>query len=171
MEQGKRKLASTLLAAAALTATAATSQAVVYVESADAGQTLATAQAAGSFTGLASGLTGINGNIGTATDADLYSFTLSSPSMLRFVSTSTAGIDTSIFLFNSTGVALIGNDDQSGTSIQGAFTSGLLAAGTYYFGISLSGNEPVNSASQLLFTSSQPPVPCARRPRASTRRP
>ena len=31
-----------------------------------------------------------------------------------------------------------------------------LTAGSYYLGISLSGNEPVNSNSQLLFTVDQP---------------
>ncbi len=155
MEQRKRKAAKAVLTAAALSTLAASAQAVVYTEVGDAGQTIATAQAAGAFNGT-TGLTQINGTIGTSTDADLYSFTLSSPTMLRFLASSTAGIDTSIFLFNSTGVALIANDDVSGTSFQGGFTTGLLAAGTYYFGVSLSGNEPINSAGQRLFTVDQP---------------
>ena len=38
----------------------------------------------------------------------------------------------------------------AGTTVNSSFTA-TLAAGTYYFGISLSGNEPVNSNNQLLF--------------------
>lgn len=155
--QKKFKSTRALLTAAVLSTAASAHAAFLpssnYVETGDAGQTLATAQNAGAFPG---GASTISGTIGTSTDADLYSFTLSVATQLRFVSTSTTGIDTNIFLFNSTGVALFGNDDSS-TSIQGAFTTNLLAAGTYYFGISLSGNEPVNSNNQLLFTSAQPP--------------
>lgn len=156
MEQGKRTLA-TLLAAATLTTTAASLQAVTFAEPGDAGQTLATAAAAGAFNG-ATGLTQITGSIAGANglDADLYSFTLSAATSLRFTATSTAGIDTSLFLFSSAGVPLLANDDQSNTNFQAAFSTGSLAAGTYYLGVALSGNEAVNANAQLLFTGDQP---------------
>ena len=157
MDQGKRKLASTLLAAASLSALAATPSlhATTFTEPGDAGQTLATAAAAGTVNGT-TGLTQINGTIGTSTDADVYSFTLSTTSTLSFVATSTAGIDTSLFLFSSTGAPLFANDDQSNTNFQAGFTAGSLPAGAYYLGVSLSGNEAVNTNNQLLFTVDQP---------------
>ncbi len=163
MDKGKRKLATSLLAAAALTTTTASVQAVVYTETSDAGQTLATANNTGLSVGGTGTLTGVAGTIGTSTDADLYQFTVNSP--IAFTATVTGGassvagagqIDTSMFLFNSLGAALIANDDQSNTVYyQSSFTINL-AAGTYYLGVSLSGNEPVNSNNQLLFTTDQP---------------
>lgn len=171
MDKGKSQLATTLLAAAALTVTAASAQAVVYVEPGnDAGQTLATAANTGLAVGTGGTLTGISGTIGTSADADLYKFTANSTVTLVFTAnggTSSLGnfaIDTSIFLFDTAGNPLVANDDQSNTNYQGSFTF-TLAAGTYYLGISLSGNEPINSNSQLLFTVNQPTT--ARRGAAS----
>lgn len=168
MDKGKRKLATTLLAAASLTTAASLHASVTHVsapgetsttftETGDAGQTLATAQPAGTVNGT-TGLTQINGTIaGTnGLDADVYSFTLTAASTLTFTATSTAGIDTSLFLFSSTGVPILANDDQSNTSFQAKITTGLLAAGNYFLGVSLSGNEPVNTNNQLLFTLDQP---------------
>ena len=139
-----------LLAAASLLSVQNVSHAAIFAEMGDAGQTLATAENAGNVTGFI-------GTIGAAQDADLYVFTIAAAGSYRFsdVNTTvdaTAGgaLDTAIFLFNSTGTPLVTNDDASGTSINSSFTV-TLAAGTYYFGISLSGNEPVNSSGQLLF--------------------
>ena len=154
MDQGKRKLATALLAAAAFTTTAASLRALPYAEAGDAGQTLATAQNAGAFSGTPASITG---SISGGADADLYSFTLSAATNLQISAvggTSSvygpAPIDTSLFLFDSTGRGLLANNDQGGTSYQGQLTISL-AAGTYYLGISLSGNEAVNSANQYLF--------------------
>ena len=152
MAKGKTLFAAAV-AAASLSAFAGTSQAVVYTEGpGDAGQTLSTAQVVGS------NATGFTGTIGGSQDADLYKFTIATAGKYTFsdnnsVTTDiTAGgqLDTAIFLFSSTGTALYTDDDASGTSVESAFTE-TLAAGTYYFGISLSGNEPVNSNNQLLF--------------------
>lgn len=159
MDQGKRKLATSLLAAASLTTTAASLKAVTYAETGDAGQTLATAQSTG--TNNTTALTAISGTISTVTDADLYRFTILSVTTFSATATSTAGIDTSLFLFSATGVPIIANDDQSTTSFQAAIPAGnslvtTLAAGTYYLGISLSGNEAVNLNNQQLFTTDQP---------------
>ena len=163
MDKRKRHLATTLLAVAGLTIIAASAQAAIYTEPAsDVGQTLATAASTGLGVGGSGTLTGISGTIGTSTDADLYLFTVNSP--VTFTAAAVGGtssvagngrIDTSLFLFDATGNALVANDDQSNTSYQGAFTISL-AAGTYYLGISLSGNEPINANSQLLFTVDQP---------------
>lgn len=161
MDKGKSHLATSLLAAAALTTTAATSQAVIFTEpGTDVGQTLTTAANTGLSVGGSGTLTGVSGTIGTATDADLYKFTVNST--ISFTASATGGassagnfpIDTSLFLFDSLGNALVANDDQA-NYYQSSFTISL-TAGTYYLGISLSGNEPINSNSQLLFTVDQP---------------
>ena len=67
-----------------------------------------------------------------------------------------AGTDTELFLFDSTGHAIASDDDASGLTLtstlpaHGTFTASL-SPGTYYLGISASGNEAVNSTNNLLF--------------------
>lgn len=125
-----------------------------YAEIGDAGQTVGTAQG----TGLGgTSLTTITGTISSATDADLFAIRLTAPA--TFSATTVGGLttlDTALFLFNSAGVPIYTNDDASGSSLQStlpgstSFTASL-AAGTYFLGISLSGNEPINLNAQLLF--------------------
>ena len=153
MKLSRTPLVASLFAAASLTTLASNSRAAVYAETGDTGQTLATAQNAGSATGF-------SGTLSTAGDADLYVFTIANAGTYTFSDTGTAGttsvtygagqLDTAIFLFSSTGTALYTDDDASGTSVESSLTE-TLAAGTYYFGISESGNEAINSNSQLLF--------------------
>ena len=156
-----RPLVRTLLAAAAFAALAATPslRAVTFAETTDAGQTLATAQATG--TDATTALTAISGTLVKFDDADLFVLTITSTTTFSAIATSTAGIDTSLFLFTAAGVPVLANDDQSGTSFQAALPTGnslltSLAAGTYYLGVSLSGNEAVNLNNQQLFTLDQP---------------
>lgn len=127
-----------------------------YAEIGDAGQTIGTGQTTGPTSGQ--GLTTITGTIATGTDADLFMITITAPT--TFSATTTFGgltlLDTALFLFNSSGVAIYTNDDASGTAIQSTLPSGSgftmsLAPGTYFLGISLSGNEPINLNGQLLF--------------------
>ncbi len=162
MDQGKRKLATALLAAASLTALAAPAHAVTYVEPAsDAGQTLATAaDTTGSGT-VGLGLSKITGSFNGEGDADLYKVTISSLSQFSATTvnayTDAGGQDTELTLFTSTGVAVALNDDAAGglttdsTLPAGNALYATLAAGTYYLGVAQSGNEAVNSANQLLF--------------------
>ena len=154
MVKGKLALAAAVTAASLSVFTAA-SQAVVYVEgTSDAGQALASSR---DTTGTAN-VTGFSGTISFAQDADLYKFTVPTAGSYTFsdvnaTTNTTAGgsLDTAIFLFDSTGAALYTNDDAAGgLDVTSSLTANLMA-GTYYFGISLSGNEPVNSANQLLF--------------------
>ena len=146
MTYAKKTLAAGLLTAASL-GVASTSHALTYTEPGDAGQTLATASPAGAATL-------IQGNItGTGSDADLYQLTLSAATYTFSTVntyTNTGGVDTELSLFTSTGVALLENDDASGTSTDSSFTT-TLTAGTYYLGVASSENEPVNSQNQLLF--------------------
>lgn len=163
MDKGKRKLATTLLAAASLTTTAASLKALpTFAEPGDAGQTLATAANTAANAGqVGQTLSTITGTIGSSTDADLYVLTITNVTTFSAIASSTAGIDTSLFLLNAAGVPVTANDDASGASFQAALPAGnaflaTLAPGKYYLGISLSGNEPVNLNSQLLFTPDQP---------------
>ncbi len=134
--------------------TSATLQAQTYTESGDAGQTLGTAQASGLNVGAST--VSIFGTISSAMDADLFQITLSAPMLFSATTVGGSTLDTALFLFNSSGMAIYTNDDASGASFQStlpansSFTMSL-APGTYFIGISLSGNEPVNSNGQLLF--------------------
>ena len=154
----KRLLTLTLGAAAGLAALASpgTLHAFIYVETPDAGQTLATAAGPSSaFAGQP--LTAITGSIATGADADLYRIFITNPATFSASTVGGSSLDTSLFLFDLNGRAIIANDDASGFSFQSSLAAGnatlsALGAGVYYLGISLSGNEPVNSANQYLFT-------------------
>ena len=98
----------------------------------------------------------IDGTIaaGNPSDADLFQISLSSANTYTFSTvnayTNTGGVDTELFLFTSTGTAIVANDDANGTTFDANVTA-TLSPGTYYIGVSSSGNEPINSNSQLLF--------------------
>ncbi len=100
----------------------------------------------------------ITGTFANASDADLYAIRITTPGSFSAstVNSASAAQDTALFLFNSSGVAIATNDDASGTSLDSSLPSGNslyanLTAGTYYIGISESGNEAINLNSQLLF--------------------
>ena len=162
------RLAAVLVAVSSIAALS-TSRAQMYAEVGDAGDTLATSQSTvSSATPYGSPITTIAGTIGTGTDADLYAINITSPSTFSattsnsLTSTSfdnTLPLDTALFLFNAAGVEIATNDDTSGTNVMSTLAAGnplyaSLAPGLYYLGISISGNEPVNSANQLLFAKS-----------------
>ncbi len=161
MDQGKRKIATALLAAASLTALAAPAHAVTYAEPGDAGQTLATASNTTASGGAGVGLTAITGTFNGEGDADLYVISIPYPSQFSATTvnaaTNAGGQDTELTLFSSTGVAIALNDDAAGgltvdsTLPKGNALYANLAAGTYYLGVAQSGDEAINSASQLLF--------------------
>ncbi len=166
MKLSRNPLAASLFAAASFTTIASTSHAATalttFTETADAGQTLKTAAATASTAAPAgSPLTTIFGSLSTASDADLYAITISTPSTFSASTvnsvTGTSGLDTALFLFNASGVAIATNDDASGgASVDSSLPSGNtlyanLMSGVYYLGIGSSGNEAINSASQLLF--------------------
>ena len=142
------------LAAAAALLLSGTAQAVPYLEVGDAGQTLGTAQSTVSNTGVS--LDSISGTY-SGTDADLFQIYISDFSTFSASASSPTGeLDTQLFLLDASGQAIATNDDGSGSSFQGLLPTGNalyagLAAGVYYLGIADSGNEPVNSANQLLF--------------------
>jgi hypothetical protein len=155
------KILAAVLAAAALLPGVASAQ--IYTEI-NAGQTLATASdTATPATGAS--LTTINGSL-TSLDADLYRIYISAPGAFSATTNNAltnnsypggGPLDTALFLFDWAGHAIASNDDDangldltSTLSPSNALLSNL-AAGYYYLGISISGNEPVNSVNQLLF--------------------
>ena len=141
--------------AAILVLSAGSLRAQVYTEIGDAGPTLATAQATGTSSGLV--LITITGTISEVSDADMFRFTITSP--MTFSASTVNGltlIDTALFLFRSDGTGVYTNDDANGTTLQSVLPAGTsftmsLSPGIYFLGISLSGNEPINLNSQLLF--------------------
>ena len=154
-----------LLAVVIFLAFSSASRAQVYTEASDAGNTLATAQSTiSTATPAGTAITTIAGSIGTGTDADLYLVYIASPSTFSATTNNsrtntsfngTLPLDTSLFLFDASGHLLAANDDINGTTVTSTLAAGnplyaSLAAGYYYIGISISGNDPVNLASQLL---------------------
>ena len=125
----------------------------------DAGQTLGTSQNSGI---TQSGT--IFGQISGINDADVYRITITNTSTISFSTLNAltaanggaGGMDTQLFLFTSTGLPVFANDDATGFTVQSLLPAGnsllaTLSAGTYYLAISLSGNDPINLNSQLVF--------------------
>lgn len=130
-------------------------RAQTVLEAGDADQTLRTAQDLS-----ASSVATIMGSIADPDDADLYRIYINSPSTFSAstvnAATDAGGVDTQLSLFDAAGHGVATNDDASNFSFDSNLPAGNalysgLSAGYYYLGISSSGNEAVNSASQLLF--------------------
>ena len=79
MDQGKRTLTAALITATTLGWLVSDASAIIYTESPDAGQTLATATnlTADGSAGTPTGLTTILGSFATGSDADVYEITVS----------------------------------------------------------------------------------------------
>jgi hypothetical protein len=155
-----QRAAGIFLAVFSLGVSAHSLHAQVFAETTDAGQTLPTADStAVGVAGLP--LTTITGSFSSATDADLFAIQITAAGTFSAttsnVVTNLSGVDTALFLFNANGMAIATNDDAAGgLTVDSTLPAGnalyaSLAAGTYYLGISTSGNEPTNSNSQLLF--------------------
>ena len=154
MKANLRILAFSLLAASA-------GHAQFFTETSDAGQTLATADPT-ALTGALAGapLTTILGTFNSAADADLFVISITAPATFSATTnnsvTNLGGTDPALFLLSASGQAIATNDDASGATFDATLPAAntlyaTLTAGTYYLGISTSGNQPVNSANQLLF--------------------
>lgn len=133
-----RRIAATL---ALLALGSGSAFAAPHLEVGDAGQSLVTSQA------LGAGISSINGSI--SGDADMYRFNWGGGAF--YVNTQGTDFDTQLFLFNSSGAGVWGNDDGLpglGSYIEDA----ALASGTYYLAISGFDLDPY-SASGLMFQS------------------
>ncbi len=153
----------TLIISASLLFAAQGAFAIPYNEVGDAGDSLGSAQAAGSAN---SG--GIIGGFGGTGDVDMYSFTWAGGG-LYIDSFSAFTFDTQLFLFDSAGFGVLGNDDHGG-ACPGAAGSGLqscldlsagLSAGTYYIAISSFNNDPLDGAATAMMSCAGFTTQCA----------
>jgi hypothetical protein len=133
-----------LLAALALPAAA---QAVTVVESGDAGSLPSSAQAVAGVPTL------ITGSVNPVGDEDMYRVCLTGN---RTFSATTQGSelgDPQLFLFDSQGRGVYGNDDffdlQSNLAAGTGFTP--TSGGTYYLAISSFDNQPVSEGGEIFF--------------------
>lgn len=153
----KKSILALTASLAALLLVSGEASAQVYTEMGDAGQTQGTAQNS-SITQSGT----IFGTISDINDADVFSLTITNTTTIAFSTvnalTEASDLDTQLFLFTSAGLPVVANDDDaSGLYVQSTLPAGnsflaTLGAGTYYIGISLSGNDPINSNGQLVFT-------------------
>lgn len=147
-------------AVATLLSTTAVLHGQIYNEQfGDAGQTSGTGQNSGiTQTGT------IFGQISGINDADVFQITITNTATISFSTVNAltlanggaGGMDTQLFLFTSAGLPVFANDDANGFTLQSTLPAGnsllaTLSAGTYYLAISLSGNDPINLNSQLVF--------------------
>lgn len=115
-----------------------------WTEAGDAGQLPGTAQ---SVTG--SGLLSmITGELGT-TDADMFAVFISGAFTATTVDTPGSLADTQLFLFDSDGYGVLGNDDANSGTLRSTL-SGSLDPGIYYLAISAFNRDPFN-AHGLIF--------------------
>ena len=119
-----------------------TASATPYYEIGDAGQSLATAQA------VTGGTHVIYGNAGNG--VDLFSFYWGGGAF--YVNSVGSTGDSQLFLFNSTGVGVLGNDDGIAIAGPAYLQTTALASGQYYLGISGYDNDPYSS-SGIMFQS------------------
>lgn len=139
----------------------ASAEAVTYTEIGDAGQLPSTVQPTAANQAAANQpLTQIFGSLLTGADVDLYLINITNPATFSATTVNTltngTGLDTALFLFDSNGRPVYGNDDDaSGTVVTSTLSAGNslgpIVAGLYYLAIGLSGAEPVNFANIALF--------------------
>ncbi len=131
-----------------------------YTETGDAGSTPGTAQATGLIqTSNGNPPQNIFGTISGLNDADVYRIQVTAPMLFSATTVNTTTgltLDTQLFLFDASARPVYANDDSSGTSFASTLPPGStflanLSPGLYYLAISLSGNDPVNTANQLVF--------------------
>ncbi|MDA1229485.1 MAG: DVUA0089 family protein, partial [Planctomycetota bacterium] len=90
----------------------------------------------------------IGDNNKDANDVDLYKFTVSGPQIVSFTATPSPATDVALRLFDSSGVQLT-LQNAFGAGIAETLTSASLSTGTYYLGVSSSGNVAYTPADGL----------------------
>lgn len=120
--------------------------AVSLTESADAGEFLFNAGNTDTQpTGTS--LTGITGNINPGGDIDLFQIFIP---VGTFTASTVGGtdIDSQLFLFDSSGIGVVANNDNF-PSLQSTISISISSAGNYYFGISTVGFNPQSSGGPI----------------------
>ena len=157
----RNSLKTILAVVSAISLGSLSARADIFNEIGDAGPNLPSANLT-TQGGIPAGnsLTAINGTLSSATDVDVFAIRITSTSLFSATTVGGTSMDTMLSLFGPGGQAIYANDDSAGT-LQSTLPGGssfLLGPGLYYIAISLSGNEAVNSANQLLFAQSADPT-------------
>lgn len=125
------------LAALALSLTA---HGQIWNEAGDAGQN---GVGAAQITVGAGTLTTINGSLFAETEVDMYCIRITNEAAFSAVVTSSAGVDSVLWLFNTDGTLQVWNDDtDAGNALSTLNSNGVLANGTYFLAISNWYNDP-----------------------------
>ena len=130
----KRVILLTISMMAILLLTTTFAFAIAFTESSDAGTLISSATIVGP------GVDSIVGSIASIGDVDLYSLVLSA----GVFTASTVGLssaDTQLYLFDSAGLGIVGNDDASG-GLQSTISTALASAGTYFLGVTAFNYDP-----------------------------
>jgi hypothetical protein len=130
--------------------------AVSLTESVDAGEFLFNAGQSNSQP-AGTPLTGISGNLGGSEFIDLYQIFIP---VGTFAATNSSGLDTQLFLFNNSGLGVIGSNDPNFPDFNPSISTNISTAGNYYLGISIAGFDPQSSGGPIFdFITADPTVP------------
>lgn len=140
------------------------SHAAFYVETTDAGALPAAATSLLTFPSL----TGISGNLSSTTDRDMFAIYLTGGGTFSATTVGQPGtlLDSQLFLFDSTGRGVYGNDDDASGQGSNQFRSTLpansartpLSAGIYYLLIVASGANPTGNGGLIFPNYITPPT-------------
>jgi hypothetical protein len=121
-----------------------------FAEIGDAPETLPGQPAAGG----ANPLTAITGIISSPTDADLFRILITSPTTFRAQALGSGTVtDTQLFLFNASGLGIVGNDDTGSlNALIGPAIPGLIIPGEYLLAITGFDRDPVDGSGLQIFT-------------------
>ena len=121
-----------------------------FAEIGDAPETLPGQPAAGG----ANPLTAITGVISSPTDADLFRILITSPTTFRALALGSGTVtDTQLFLFNASGLGIVGNDDTGSlNALIGPAIPGLITPGEYLLAITGFDRDPVDGSGLQIFT-------------------
>jgi hypothetical protein len=115
-------------------------------ENGDAGSLLSTAQA------IPGPVDEISGSLATLDQEDLYRVCLAGGQTFSATTVGSEIADTQLFLFDSTGHGVFGNDDNA-TSLQSTMPAGISLAptqsGIYYLGVSSFDDDPLSAAGPI----------------------
>ena len=121
-----------------------TAHATMYIESGDAGGSIATAQS------LPGGTTVIRGDLfADADDEDMFGFYWGGGAFQA--DTFGTGFDTQLFLFDSTGTGVWANDDAASGGVQSEIIDASLTAGSYFIAVSIFNSDPLDGSGNRLF--------------------
>jgi hypothetical protein len=132
----------------------AVASAATWSEVGDAGNLPATAQTpSGPGT-----LTSISGSISPNSDVDMFRIFINGGVPFFATTVGTAGtlVDTQLFLFNSSGIGVVMNDDADNTTFRSTIPDTSLSSGLYYLAISGWDIDPQSIGGDIFFEDTDP---------------